>query len=341
MLAVFALAAALWGLGAVFKVPRSTRWAGIGLLYLAVLLALALLPVAHPLRLALGVSLQGWLVLGGGVAAAFAYGLGLRRLRAKARPAAVERGGFSATELDRYSRHILLREIGGPGQGRLRAAKVLVIGAGGLGSSALLYLAASGVGTIGVIDGDVVENSNLQRQVIHSDARIGQPKVFSAQAMLSALNPFITLHPYYRRLDAENAPALFAEYDLILDGSDDFATRALVNRVAVGLGKPVISGALAQWEGQVSLFDPVQGGPCLACIFPAAPAPGLVPDCAQAGVAAPLPGVIGTMMALEAVKLLTGAGTGLRGRLLIHDGLHGETRMIALARRADCRVCGA
>ena len=247
---------------------------------------------------------------------------------------------FSDTELNRYARHIVLRELGGPGQKRLKQAKVLVIGAGGLGAPALQYLAAAGVGTIGVVDDDLVENANLQRQVIHRDADIGMPKVFSAQAAMEAQNPFVTVRPYHRRLEADNAEELFAEYDLILDGCDNFETRYLVNRVAAKLGKPLISGALSQWEGQLSLFDPKSGGPCYQCIFPEAPAAGLAPSCSEAGVVGPLPGVIGSMMAVEAIKRITGAGQVLQGEMLIYDALYSETRKIRLSKQSDCPACG-
>jgi molybdopterin/thiamine biosynthesis adenylyltransferase len=189
------------------------------------------------------------------------------------------------------------------------------------------------------VDDDTVDASNLQRQVIHTDQGIGTPKVFSAARAMAALNPFVEVRPYKRRF-AEETADLMAEYDLILDGSDNFDTRYLVNRLAVRAGKPLISGAITQWEGQVSLFDPAQGTPCYECIFPDRPAPGMVPTCAEAGVAAPLPGVIGAMMAMEAVKHITGAGAGLGGRLLIHDALYMETRVIGIERRADCPVCG-
>jgi molybdopterin/thiamine biosynthesis adenylyltransferase len=197
------------------------------------------------------------------------------------------------------------------------------------------------VGTLGVIDDDVVENSNLQRQVIHTDARIGMPKVFSAQAAVAALNPFVTLRPYNRRLTAEIAEALFADYDLILDGSDNFDTRELANRAAVAAGRPLVSAAIAQWEGQIGVYDVGAGGPCLACVFPERPAPGLVPSCAEAGVVAPLPGIIGAMMAAEAIKLIVGAGTPLVGRLLMHDALEAETRVIRTRPRPGCPVCAA
>jgi molybdopterin/thiamine biosynthesis adenylyltransferase len=216
---------------------------------------------------------------------------------------------------------------------------VLVVGAGGLGSPALLYLAASGVGVIGVVDDDVVDNSNLQRQVIHTDNQIGATKVQSALAAMKALNPFITLRAHACRLDQTTA-GLIDEYDLILDGSDNFDTRYLVNRLAAASGKPLISAAITQWEGQISLYDPAQGGPCYECVFPVRPAPGMVPSCAEAGVAAPLPGVIGSLMAMEAVKHLTGAGETLKGRLMIYDGLYGEVRVIGVKPRIDCVICG-
>jgi molybdopterin/thiamine biosynthesis adenylyltransferase len=306
-----------------------------------VLLHLAL-PDGHALRQATGGDARGWLALGVVAGLVAGYGAGLSRARSRAAPvpAATPPGRFSPAELDRYARHIMLREIGGPGQRQLRDARVLVVGAGGLGSPALLYLAAAGVGTIGVIDDDRVENANLARQIIHADARIGMPKVFSAEMAMKALNPFVTVRPYHRRLDEDIAPGLFADHDLILDGSDNFDTRYLVNRVAVATGKPLIAAAITQWEGQISLYHPATGGPCYACLFPDRPAPGMVPTCAEAGVAGPLPGVIGAMMAMEAVKHLTGAGETLRGRLMIHDALYAEARVIAARRRPDCAICG-
>jgi molybdopterin/thiamine biosynthesis adenylyltransferase len=196
------------------------------------------------------------------------------------------------------------------------------------------------MGTIGVIDDDVVDNSNLQRQVIHTDARIGMAKVASAKAAMEAQNPDVIVRPYQRRLEAEIADELFAEYDVVLDGTDNFTTRYLSNAAAVATGKPLISGALSQWEGQLSVFHPASGAPCYQCIFPEAPAPGLAPSCAEAGVIGPLPGVIGAMMAVEVIKLVTGAGAALRGEMLIYDALYGESRKIRLKRRADCPICG-
>ncbi|SEK37788.1 Molybdopterin or thiamine biosynthesis adenylyltransferase [Roseivivax marinus] len=353
MLLVLFIAAMLWGIGHYMGTPRSARLYMLGLLFLAVLALQVVLPAGHPAREATGGSAGQWLVAAGLVALIVAYRAVLKRVRARAeeneaevaREEAAEApprqaGTFGATELERYARHIVLREVGGPGQKALNSARVLVIGAGGLGAPALQYLAAAGVGTVGVIDDDVVENANLQRQVIHDDADIGKPKVFSAEAALKAQNPFVAVKPYHRRLEPGIAEELFADYDVILDGSDNFDTRYLANRAAVARGLPLISGALSQWEGQISVFDPARGAPCYQCVFPERPAPGLAPSCAEAGVIGPLPGVVGSMMAVEAIKLVTGAGQPLRGEMLIYDGLWSETRKIALKRRADCPVCG-
>ncbi len=351
MLLFLALSGALWGIGHLMGTPKQARLIMIGLLYLAILAAHVILPAGHPVRAATGDNAAPWLVLGILGVFIFVYRRLLARVKARAlakeqkadadEDARQPKGTFTSTELERYARHIVLRELGGPGQKALKQARVLVIGAGGLGAPALQYLAAAGVGTIGVIDDDAVENANLQRQVIHRDADIGLPKVFSAQAAMEAQNPSVTVRPYHRRLSADIAAELFADYDLILDGTDNFDTRYLANRTAVAAGLPLISGALSQWEGQLSVFDPAKGTPCYQCIFPEAPAPGLAPSCAEAGVLGPLPGVVGAMMAVEAVKILTGAGAALRGEMLIYDALWGETRKIALKRRADCPVCGS
>ena len=348
MIVVFAMAGALWGLGALMKMPRRARFYMIALLYVGVLFIQIALPLGHPLRMATGESAALWILLGVFAAIAVLYGKVVKGLKARALvkeegvALPVQRSvSFSASELERYARHIVLREIGGPGQKALRDAKVLVIGAGGLGAPALQYLAAAGVGTIGVIDDDVVENANLQRQVIHRDADIGMPKVFSAQAAMVAQNPYVEVRPYHRRLTEDLAEKLVAEYDLVLDGTDNFETRYLANRATAAMGKPLISGALSQWEGQISIFDPASGTPCYQCIFPEAPADGLAPSCAEAGVIGPLPGVIGSMMVVEAIKLITGAGQTLKGEMLIYDALWGETRKIGLKPRGDCPVCGA
>ncbi len=338
---ILIMAAALWGIGAAMKAPHRARWLMIGVLYLAVLFVQIALPQGHALRIATGGSLAAWLSFGGMVGVVLLYRKGLAHLRARAMPATTpeKTGTFSTGELDRYARHIVLREVGGPGQKKLKDAKVLVIGAGGLGSPVLQYLAAAGVGTIGVIDDDTVDLSNLQRQVIHTDDRVGMPKVFSAQAAMQAINPHVTVHPYHRRLTEEDAEALFADYDLILDGTDNFETRFMVNRMAVKTATPLIAAAITQWEGQISLYDPASGGPCYQCIFPSAPAPELAPSCAEAGVVGALPGVVGAMMAMEAIKELTGAGQSLRGRMLLYDALYSENRQVNLKKRDDCPIC--
>lgn len=253
-------------------------------------------------------------------------------------------GPLTGPELDRYARHIALRELGGAGQRRLRAARVLVVGAGGLGAPVLQYLGAAGAGRITVADDDTVSLSNLQRQVIFSTADIGHPKAEAAAAALARLNPHIAVTPLLRRVERTDR-ALVADHDLVMDGTDSFASRAGVNAACVDAGVPLIAGAIAQWEGQVALYDPARGGPCLACLFPQPPAPGLAPSCAEAGVVGALAGVIGSIMAIEAVKLIggvidSGAGAGLRGKMLIHDGLWGDTRLLTVAARLGCAVCG-
>ncbi|MFO6464738.1 HesA/MoeB/ThiF family protein [Jannaschia sp. KMU-145] len=347
MTLVLIIAAALWALGMWLKTPVQARLYMIGLLYVAVLFAMFALPEGHPIRVQLGGGPGQWLVLGGLVAAILVYRAGLGRVRARAEAVEAARegspaapGAFSETELTRYARHIALREVGGPGQRRLKDAKVLVVGAGGLGAPVLLYLGAAGVGRIGVIDDDAVDLSNLQRQIVHADERLGMPKVASARDAVAALNPHIEIRTYNRRLTPEIAPELFEEYDLIVDGTDSFETRAVVNAAAVATGRAVVAGAITQWEGQLTIYDPAGGAPCMACLFREAPAAGLAPSCAEAGVIGALPGVVGSMMALEAIKEITGAGTTLRGAMLIWDGLDSEARRITVQRRADCPVCG-
>ncbi len=341
MILVGAMAAALWGVGALTGAPRRARVLMLALLLLAVIAGHLLLPDGHPLREATGHEASGWILLLAGAALASLYSRGLRALKSRVAPAPAPaaRKGFSETELTRYARHITLREIGGTGQAALRRARVLVIGAGGLGSPALLYLAAAGVGRIGVIDDDSVDLSNLGRQVLFDEGQIGQPKVHAAAERLRGQNPHVEILPYQRRLTAEIAAELFADYDLILDGSDNFATRALVNATAVATGRPLIAAALTQWEGQLSLYHPASGTPCWACVFPTAPDRSLIPSCAEAGVLGPLPGTIGALMATEAVKHLTGAGQTLAGRLMIYDALYAETRTIGVKPRPGCAVC--
>ena len=247
---------------------------------------------------------------------------------------------FTDEELERYARHIVLREIGGAGQKSLSAAKVAVIGAGGLGSPALLYLAAAGVGTLGVVDDDTVSLSNLQRQVLHRTASVGALKTGSSTETIAAINPHVGVVEHALRLDDENASEIIGRYDLVLDGSDNFATRFLVNKACVHHAIPLVSGAITQWEGQVSLFHPTNDGPCYACIFPSAPADGLAPSCAEAGVMGAIAGIVGSIMAAEAIKVITGAGKPLQGDMLIFDALWGESRKVSLKRRTDCPICG-
>jgi adenylyltransferase/sulfurtransferase len=242
-------------------------------------------------------------------------------------------------DLARYSRHLSLREIGVAGQEKLKAARVLIIGAGGLGSPSALYLAASGVGTIGVIDNDRVDVSNLQRQVLYDTASVDQPKTEAARARLLALNPLIELIAHQVELRAANAREIFGAYDLVLDGTDRFATRYLANDACVLTGKPLVSAAIHRFEGQAMTYVP-RRAPCYRCLFPEPPTDGLVPNCAEAGVLGVLPGVMGTIQATEAIKLIVGVGEPLLGRLLTYDALAMRFAEFRFERRADCAVCG-
>jgi len=248
---------------------------------------------------------------------------------------------FSPTELARYSRHLLLAEVGPAGQRALASARVLVVGAGGLGSPAALYLAAAGVGTLGIADHDVVAAHNLQRQLLHDDAAIGEPKVASAVRRLRTTNPFIRVVPHGEGITAANALALLAEYDLVVDGTDNFPTRYLLNDAARLAGRPLIHGSVFKFEGQVAVFAPRNGAPCYRCLFPEPPPQGSVPACGEAGVMGALCGVIGSLQALEAVKLITGAGTPLVGRLLTYDALSATTRTLTLPASPGCPLCGS
>ena len=241
---------------------------------------------------------------------------------------------FSPAEVERYARHLVLREIGGPGQQKLKAARVLVVGAGGLGAPAALYLAAAGVGTIGLADADTVSLSNLQRQVLFATIDAGRPKVEAAAEHLTALNPHLNVETHPVWLGEANARALVSRYDLVLDGTDDFATRFAVSDACLAEGKTLVSGALGRWTGQIGVF---QGQPCYRCLVPEIP-----PDaetCALVGVVGALAGVIGSMMALEAVKVITGAGQSLAGRLLIYDALAAETRTVRIGADPGCPSC--
>lgn len=246
---------------------------------------------------------------------------------------------LSHAELIRYSRHLVLPEIGLAGQRKLAGARVLLVGAGGLGSPAALYLAAAGVGTIGLVEFDTVDLSNLQRQVLHGTAAVGRPKLESAAARLADLNPHVTLEAIDARLTSANARETVRRFDLVLDGSDNFPTRYLVNDACVLEGKPLVYGSIFRWEGQVSVFHP-PAGPCYRCLFADPPPPGLVPNCAEGGVVGVLPGIVGSLQALEAIKLILGAGTPLTGRLLRFDALKLDFRELAHSRDPACPVCG-
>ncbi|HKB89172.1 MAG TPA: molybdopterin-synthase adenylyltransferase MoeB [Opitutaceae bacterium] len=247
---------------------------------------------------------------------------------------------LSPPELARYSRHILLPEVGLDGQRKLAASRVLIIGAGGLGSPAALYLAAAGIGTIGLADFDRVEAHNLQRQLLHQDKEIGQPKVESAARRLAATNPHIKIELHGEGVTAKNALSLFEQYDAIVDGTDNFPTRYLNNDAAVLAKKPLVYGSIFRFEGQVSVFDPARGGPCYRCLFPEPPPPGSVPNCGEAGVLGALCGVIGSLQALETLKLILNIGESLRGRMLIYDALTQRMDSLTLPKNPDCPVCG-
>jgi molybdopterin/thiamine biosynthesis adenylyltransferase len=249
---------------------------------------------------------------------------------------------FTDDEIRRYSRHILLAEVGGTGQARLAAARVLIVGAGGLGSPLLLYLAAAGVGTIGIVDDDVVELSNLQRQVAHTTDSLGTPKVDSAAARAHALNPGVRVNPHRLRLDAGNALDLIGDYDIVCDGTDSFASRFLIADACVLARRTLVSAAVLRFEGQLSVFKPHAGPdcPCYRCLYPAPPPPGTVPSCSEAGVLGAVTGVMGTLQATEVLKEILGIGETMAGRLLIWDALATRFRSVRLRRDPACPACG-
>ncbi len=247
---------------------------------------------------------------------------------------------FTDAQIERYSRHLILKEVGSKGQKKLAHAKVLVIGAGGLGSPAALYLAAAGIGTLGLVDGDVVDLSNLQRQILHSTATIGVPKVESGQRTLSALNPEITIKTYQFHVAADTIMGLLADYDLVLDGSDNFSTRFLVNDACFFAKKPLISGSIFRFEGQLTTIRPNEGFPCYRCLYPEPPPAGLVPNCQEAGVLGVLAGTIGVLQAAEAIKEILGIGESLADRLLIYDALEMKFRKVSRPKDPQCRLCG-
>jgi adenylyltransferase/sulfurtransferase len=246
---------------------------------------------------------------------------------------------LTVDEVKRYSRHLIIPEIGMTGQKRLKNARVLVVGAGGLGSPALLYLAAAGVGTLGIVDFDVVDESNLQRQIIHGQSDIGRPKAESARDSIREINPYVTVVLHEERLDSDNAMEVFAQYDLIVDGTDNFATRYLVNDACVLLGKPYVWGSIYRFDGQASVFW-AEHGPCYRCLYPEPPPPGMVPSCAEGGVLGVLCASIGSIQVNEAIKVITGVGDPLAGRLMIYDALEMSYRSVRVRKDPECAVCG-
>ncbi len=247
---------------------------------------------------------------------------------------------LSKEEIARYSRHLIMPEVGMEGQRKLKAASILLIGTGGLGSPLGLYLAAAGVGRLGLVDFDVVDHSNLQRQIIHGTKDVGRPKIQSAKDRLSDINPHIQIDTYETALRAENALGIVKDYDVIIDGTDNFQTRYLANDASVLLGKPNVYGSIFRFDGQASVFYPKAGGPCYRCLYPEPPPPGMVPSCAEGGVLGILPGIIGVIQATEAIKLIIGEGEPLIGRLLLFDALKMKFRELKLRRNVDCPLCG-
>jgi adenylyltransferase/sulfurtransferase len=246
---------------------------------------------------------------------------------------------LTVDEVRRYSRHLIIPDVGKTGQRRLKNAKVLCVGAGGLGSPALMYLAAAGVGTLGIIDFDVVDESNLQRQVIHGTSDVGKSKAVSAKETINEINPLVTVNLHEERLDSDNAMRIFADYDLIVDGTDNFATRYLVNDACVLLGKPYVWGSIFRFDGQASVFW-AEHGPCYRCLYPEPPPPGMVPSCAEGGVLGVLCATIGSIQVNEAIKVITGIGEPIVGRLMIYDALDMTFRSVKVRKDPECPVCG-
>src|SRR5512133_2943495 len=246
---------------------------------------------------------------------------------------------LSHEEILRYSRHLLIPEVGLDGQKKLKASSALVIGTGGLGSPVALYLAAAGIGRLGLVDFDTVDESNLQRQIIHGTATVGKLKVKSAKTRLNDLNPDIQVDAYNEPFTSENAMRIAADYDILIDGTDNFATRYLTNDVSVFLGKPNVYGSIFRFDGQASVFD-ARTGPCYRCLFPEPPPPGLVPSCAEGGVFGVLPGTVGTLQGTEVIKLILGIGEPLVGRLLLYDALDMTFQSVQLRKNPNCKVCG-
>ena len=247
---------------------------------------------------------------------------------------------FTDTQVERYSRHFILQEVGGKGQRKIAEAKVLIIGAGGLGSPAALYLAASGVGTLGIVDHDVVDLSNLQRQILHTTHTIDHPKVQSAFERLKSVNPDVTVVPYQQSIDTSNIEDMFEAYDIIVDGSDNFATRYLINDASFFGKKTLVSASMFRFEGQLTTLKPHQASPCYRCLYPEPPPDGLVPNCQEAGVLGALAGTMGSLQASEVIKEILGIGTSLAGRLMLYDALSMTFREVKIPKDPKCALCG-
>lgn len=248
--------------------------------------------------------------------------------------------GFTNDQIYRYSRHIILPDVGGAGQKKLLKAKVLLVGAGGLGSPTAMYLAAAGVGTLGIVEFDTVDLSNLQRQLLHRTQDVGRPKIDSAQDTINALNPDVRVVKHQVVLDSTNVMDIIKDYDIVVNGTDNFPTRYLVNDACVFAGKPLVDGSIFMFEGQATVYDAAHGGPCYRCLFPTPPPPGEVPSCQEAGVLGVLPGIIGSIEAIEVIKLILGKGDSLKGRLLLFDALAMEFREMQVQKDPNCPVCG-
>ena len=344
ILAFLSLLIFAWFLAGYLGMSQNLRAIYVGILLAGILGALVLIPETHSFSIRMG-GWAPWATISFIFGVAFLFRLFISALRNKSNEIyfadVQEADEFSNHELERYSRHIILRELGGLGQRRIKDSKVLIIGAGGLGAPIIQYLAASGVGTIGIIDHDKVSLSNLQRQIIYLTNQVGEQKVFSAADAIYKLNSNVNVRPYNRRLNSEIAEEIFSEYDVIVDGTDNFETRYIANAAATRIKKPLVSGALSQWEGQVSVFAPHQGGPCYACVFPTPPKDGLALTCSEGGVFSPLPGVVGSVMAVETLKILSQSGETLLGQMFIYDGLRGESRKIKLKPIKKCPVCSS
>ena len=331
------------GIATYFKVSKKLILIILGLSYGFIIFLVLVLPNGNFIKNNIGNSMKEWLILLTIILLVGFYSLFLKRVKKKNfenNENTLCDDEMSKIEIERYARHIILKEIGGQGQQKLRNSKVLVIGAGGLGNPVSMYLAGAGVGTIGIIDNDEVSISNLQRQILYRDNDIGRAKVFASKRNLLEINPHIIVKPYNRVLDINNAQNLILEYDLIVDGTDNIETRHLINLACVKEKKPLISGAISQWEGQISLFDPNNNSPCYSCVFPKIENDSKVQSCSEVGVLGSLPGVIGSIMAVEAVKELTGIGKSLRGYLLLYDALNCEIRKIKADKDVKCKICG-